>query len=136
MPLLDTTDALDPLNLDTFTFSQTTQVVGSDGIAVRTTSDPIAACGVVTPVKPTSLRRLDDGTRLDAAIDIITRYPLTSGYKKDDETSYEASVVWWEGRAWVVAMLAPFSAFGAGFVHAQCDLLQQMPTSKEPQRSP
>ena len=132
MPLLDVSRAFGILNLDAFTVLSSEMVVGSTGQPASSPLPPARAYGVVIPDK-TSLKRLDDGTRLESALEIYTRYPLTAGWKTDDVTSKPADVVRWHGRQWVVAMVEDFSAFGAGYLHVACDLLPQMPTSQEPQ---
>jgi len=132
MPRLNVSRAFNVLNLDKFTVLPSEMVIGTTGQPVSIQARPQTAYGVVVPEK-TSLKRLDDGTRLESCIDIYTRYPLTPGWKTDDVTSKPADVVQWHGRNWVVAMVEDFSAFGAGYLHAACDLLPQMPTSQEPQ---
>ena len=132
MPQLDVSEAFDVLNLDVFYVYSAAMTVGSTGQPINAVAAPIKAYGVVEPDK-TTLKRMDDGTRLEGAIDIYTRYPLTAGIKTDDMTSKPADVVRWHGRLWVVAAVEDFSAFGAGYLHAACDLLPQMPTAQEPQ---
>ena len=132
MPFLDVSEAFSIENVDSFVVLSSAMVIGATGQPASTLARPQTAYGVVVPEK-TSLKRLDDGTRLESCIDIYTRYPLTPGWKTDDVTSKPADVVQWHGRNWVVAMVEDFSAFGAGYLHAACDLLPQMPTSQEPQ---
>jgi len=135
MPLLDVSDALDVLNMDRFSVVSSAMAVGATGQAATTLAAPVTAYGVVTPEK-SSLERMADGTRLAACIDVYTLYPLTAGIKTDDATSRPADLVLWHGRTWVVAMVEDFSGFGAGYLHAVCDLVQQMPTAQEPQQVP
>ena len=134
MPLLSVWEALDPLSLDSFVVTRTSMVVGSNGQAVLT-PQTYSAYGVVTPAG-SDLKRSADGSRLTGAIEVITRFQLTGGYKSDDVTSVPADVILWHGRNWTVAMVSDYSGFGRGYLRAQCDLLELMSTVQEPQQAP
>lgn len=128
MATLDVSDVLsDPDFASSFTVTSTT-VSMATGVPVPTIAAPVAASGVVIPGK-SSLRRLDDGSRLISFVDIYTQYPLTSGIKTDDANSRIADIVTWRGRAYTVASVEDYSDFGAGFLHISADLLPLNPTS-------
>lgn len=126
---LDVSDVInDPDFQSSFTVTSTTRVVGLNGrpILPYTVTGPTAALGVVIPGK-SSLRRLDDGSRIEAFIDIWTQYPLTGGTKASDTTSRAADIITWRGRSYTVAMVEDYSDFGAGFLHVSADLLPLNP---------
>ena len=129
MPNLDVTEVLsDPDFVDTFTVVSTTRVIGSDGNATSTAGSPRTGYGVVIPGK-SSLRRLDDGSRVEAFIDVYTTFSLTQGVKSTDTSSTAADVITWRGRRYTVAQVENWTGFGAGFVHASCDLLDLNPAA-------
>ena len=129
MPSMDFSDVIASQEFaDVFTVVSTTSVVSDQGVATNTPGSPVSASGVVVPGK-SSLRRLDDGTRVAAYIDIYTTYPLVGGIKTNDTNSQIADVVTWHGRQFTVVAVEDYSAFGAGFIHASCDLLALNPTA-------
>lgn len=131
MARLDVSDVInDPDFQSSFTVTSTTRTIGPNGrpILPNTVTGPTAAVGVVIPGK-SSLRRLDDGSRIEAFIDIWTQYPLTAGTKANDTTSRAADIITWRGRSYTVAMVEDYSDFGAGFLHVSADLLPLNPAS-------
>lgn len=129
MPALDFSDVLaSPEFADSFSVVSTTRAIGTDGVAADTPAAPVPLWGPVIPGK-SSLRRLDDGSRVVAYIDVYAAYPLSAGVKSDDATSRDADVVTWHGRQYTVIAVEDYSAFGAGWVHASCDLLSLSPTA-------
>lgn len=133
MPQIDVSDAFDIDTMDHFGVISSTLSVAT-GLSVVTPAAAVGAWGVVIPNKST-IRRMDDGTRLAANIDVYTQYPLTAGFKNDDTISDPADIVVWHGRQWTVAAVEDFSTYGAGFLHASCDLKPLMPTVQEPQQT-
>lgn len=129
MPDLDFSDVLaSPEFVDSFSVVSTTRVISSGGVASDTPATPVQTSGVVIPGK-SSLRRLDDGSRVVAYIDIYTAYPLSAGVKTNDVNSRDADVIAWHSRQFTVIAVEDYSAFGAGWVHASCDLLTLSPTA-------
>jgi hypothetical protein len=129
MPTLDVTEVLgSPEFQDNFLVTQTAFVIGAGGTGSSTVTGPFAAQGVVIPGK-SSLQRNSDGERVTAYLDVYTTYPLTNGLKTDDVSSREADIVTWRGRQFTVMGIDDFTNFGAGFIHASCDLLPLNPKS-------
>lgn len=129
MASLDVSDVLsDPDFQSSFQVTSTTRIVGASGRPTNTTTGPVPALGVVQPGKST-MRRLDDGSRITAFIDIWTQYPLTAGTKASDSSSRAADVIAWHGRQFTVAMVEDWTDFGAGYLHAECDLLPLNPAA-------
>ena len=126
MPDLDVTEVLsDPDFADTFTIISTSRSMAT-GVPVDTAAAPVSASGVIIPGK-SNLRRADDGSRLDAYIDIYTQATLTNGFKTDDSNSQLADVVAWRNRSYTVMVIEDWSNYGQGFIKASCDLLALNP---------
>lgn len=125
MPDLDVSEVLDdPMFQDQFAVISSARVINANGVAVDNAPSYSPPCfGVVIPNKST-LQRLDDGSRLSASIDIYTRTNLTAGYKFDDVKSFNADIVVWENRKYVVSGVEDWSKYGDGFYHVSADLTQ------------
>ena len=115
--------------LDTITITSRTNVIGTNGVSVAGTPTVSTLRAVVIPGR-SNLRRLDDGSRLTANIDVYVQgSALTTGHRVDDASERLADVVTWHGRNFVVAAVEDFSAFGPGFTKASCDLIQLNPSA-------
>lgn len=130
MPTLDFSDVL-----DSFEFSDVISVltmrkrIGDDGFSApiaRMLTPDVSA--IVVPGK-SNLRRLEDGTRVEAYIEVFTAFPLSTGGRYNDATERVADIVTWHGRQYTVVAVEDFSAFGAGFIKASCDLQQLNPSA-------
>lgn len=129
MPSMDFSEVLAaPEFTDTITITSATRTIGTDGVAVLATTTTTDATAVVIPGKA-SLRRLDDGTRVSAYIDVYTQAALSMGGRIDNANERVADVVTWHGRTYVVAAVEDYSAFASGFVKASCDLVILNPTA-------
>lgn len=118
MPTLDVTDVLlSPEFLDTtLVVKRNEQTVDDDGFAVnKTTVTPFG--GVVTVDRSLEARRMQAGQVINGAILIITTYRLSSG-----NTGIDADIVTYRGRDYRVTFVDPYTAYGAGFVQAHCEL--------------
>ena len=107
---------------DTFTITSVNKQVndfGEIGVDAEITTK---ALGVVIPGKG-NLRRLDDGSRVTAYIEVYTRVPLTTGIHSGDQAFRDADIVIWHGNKYTVVATEDYSRFGRGFVKASCDLL-------------
>ena len=71
--------------------------------------------------------RMADGTRVQSFIDVYTKYRLTQSYKSNDTVSVPSDIVIWHGCQYTVIRMNDWTSYGAGFVHASCDLLQLNP---------
>ncbi|AER32354.1 MULTISPECIES: hypothetical protein [Pantoea] len=119
MPDLDVTDILfDPDFCDTtLVVKRRSMAVNDDGFGKNTvTSSPFA--GVVTVDKSLESRRLEAGQVVHGAILIVTTERLTQG-----QTGRDADIVTYQGRDYRVSFVDPYTAYGAGFVQAHCELL-------------
>jgi hypothetical protein len=107
---------------DTIGITSETKIIGAGGVSATASTTTTITSAIVVPGKG-SLRRLDDGTRVTAFIDVYLRGDaLTSGHRIDDVSERVADVVTWHGAAYVVCATEDYSSFGAGFIHASCDL--------------
>lgn len=119
MPDLDVTDILfDPDFCDTtLVVKRRSMAVDDDGFGKNTvSSSPFA--GVVTVDKALESRRLEAGLVVHGAILIVTTERLTQG-----QTGRDADIVTYQGRDYRVSFVDPYTAYGAGFVQAHCELL-------------
>lgn len=119
MPTLDMSDVLLPPEfLDTtLTVTRNEQTLDDDGFAVnKKTVTPFG--GVVTVDRSLEARRMQAGQVIGGAILIVTIFHLTSG-----NTGIDADVVTYRGRDYRVTFVDPYTAYGAGFVQAHCELL-------------
>lgn len=101
---------------DDFSVIRNVQVVDATGIA---TAQPqtYSTYGVVGPASGAQLQLLPDEQRTEAAIRVITPFPLTP----PTETT-EADLVAWQGRFYRVTLLNPYTNWGNGFSDATCTL--------------
>lgn len=119
MPDLDVTDILfDPDFCDTtLTVTRRVRSVDDDGFGhnAHTTA---SFSGVVTVDKSLESRRMEAGILISGAILIVTTERLTQG-----QTARDADIVTYQGRDYRVTFVDPYTAYGAGFVQAHCELL-------------
>lgn len=119
MPTLDVTDVLlSPEFLDTtLTVKRNAQTVDADGFPSNAhTVMPFG--GVVTVDRSLEARRMQAGQVINGAILIVTVFRLTSS-----NTGLDADIVTYRGREYRVTFVDPYTAYGAGFVQAHCELL-------------
>ena len=118
MPTLDVTDVLlAPEFLDTtLVVKRNEQTVDDDGFP-KNISTETSFGGVVTVDRSLEARRMQAGQVINGAILIITTYRLSSG-----NTGIDADIVTYRGRDYRVTFVDPYTAYGAGFVQAHCEL--------------
>lgn len=118
MPTLDVTEVLlSPEFLDTtLVVKRSEQTVDNDGFAQNTVTQTQFA-GVVTVDRSLEAKRMQAGQVINGAILIVTTYRLTSG-----NTGVDADIVTYRGREYRVTFVDPYTAYGAGFVQAHCEL--------------
>lgn len=119
MPNLDVTDVLlDPDFCDmSLVVKRNTQTVDADGFATNTVIEKGFA-GVVTVDRSLESRRMMSGNVIGGAILIVTVERLTQG-----QTGRDADIVTYQNRDYRVTFVDPYTAYGAGFVQAHCELL-------------
>ncbi|GAB2938243.1 head-tail adaptor [Hafnia psychrotolerans] len=119
MPNLDVTEILfDPDFADfSLVVTRNTQTVDRQGFA---TNNPASATftGVVTVDRSLEARRMQAGQVVTGAILIVTTERLTQG-----QTGRDADIVTYQNRDYRVTFVDPYTAYGAGFVQAHCELL-------------
>lgn len=119
MPNLDVTDVLfDPDFCDmSLRVKRNLQTVDTDGFATNTVTEKGFA-GVVTVDRSLESRRMMSGNVIGGAILIVTTERLTQG-----QTGRDADIVTYQNRDYRVTFVDPYTAYGAGFVQAHCELL-------------
>ncbi|CND92620.1 Uncharacterised protein [Yersinia rohdei] len=119
MPNLDVTDVLfDPDFCDmSLVVKRNIQAVDADGFTTNTVTEKGFA-GVVTVDRSLESRRMMSGNVIGGAILIVTVERLTQG-----QTGRDADIVTYQNRDYRVTFVDPYTAYGAGFVQAHCELL-------------
>ena len=119
MPNLDVTDVLfDPDFCDmSLRVKRNLQTVDADGFATNTVTEKGFA-GVVTVDRSLESRRMMSGNVIGGAILIVTVERLTQG-----QSGRDADIVTYQNRDYRVTFVDPYTAYGAGFVQAHCELL-------------
>ena len=126
---LDFDDVLDSDEfLDEIIVTANHGVVGAGGLDVETPTRPVKLRAIVVPGK-SNLRRMSDGSRVTAYIEIYTNYPLSAGYKTTDASFRDADTILWHQRNFACMVIEDYSAFGPGFIKAGCDLIDLVPKS-------
>lgn len=120
MPLLDVTEVLlDPDFVDTtLVCHRQIQSRDDDNFTTNTQQD-IPFSGVVTVDRSLEARRMAAGQNINGAILIVTQFRLTQG-----QPGLDADVVTYRGREYRVTFIDPYTAYGAGFVQAHCELME------------
>ncbi|QTL40910.1 head-tail adaptor [Xenorhabdus budapestensis] len=119
MPFLDMSDILlDPDFVDTsLVCHRNTQTTDEDGFTTNT-AQSIPFTGVVTVDRALEARRMEAGQTISGAILIVTQFRLTQG-----QPGLDADIVTYQGRQYRVTFVDPYTAYGAGFVQAHCELM-------------
>lgn len=119
MPNLDVTDVLfDPDFCDThLVVTRRFQQTDADGITTSAEKKS-GFSGVVTVDRSLENRRMQAGQVIGGAILVVTTERLSNG-----ETGRDADIVTYQNRDYRVTFVDPYTAYGAGFVQAHCELL-------------
>ncbi|CAK8737755.1 hypothetical protein SODG_007525 [Sodalis praecaptivus] len=119
MPNLDVTDVLfDPNFCDPhLVVTRRLQQTDADGITTSA-EEHSGFSGVVTVDRSLENRRMQAGQVISGAILVVTTERLSSG-----ETGRDADIVTYQNRDYRVTFVDPYTAYGAGFVQAHCELL-------------
>ncbi|WP_433586985.1 head-tail adaptor [Providencia alcalifaciens] len=120
MPLLDVSEILlDPDFVDmSLVCHRSTQVTDDDGFTTNSAQN-LHFAGVVTVDRSLEAKRMEAGQAIGGAILIVTQFRLTQGYQGVD-----ADIVTYQGRKYRVTFVDPYTAYGAGFVQAHCELME------------
>ncbi|EPH3099962.1 head-tail adaptor [Providencia stuartii] len=120
MPLLDVSEILlDPDFVDmSLVCHRSTQVTDDDGFT-KNNMQNLPFAGVVTVDRSLEAKRMEAGQAIGGAILIVTQFRLTQGYQCVD-----ADIVTYQGRKYRVTFVDPYTAYGAGFVQAHCELME------------
>lgn len=118
MPNLDVSDVL--LDPDFWTndlvCNRQSVVVGDNGRSQESKTSTTFA-GVVTTNNGLNMDRRPDGTLIKGAINIHTKFALSSG---DSES--KADEIVWRGKTYIVSQVLDNLHYGQGFVKAICEL--------------
>lgn len=119
MPFLDVTDVLSDPDFCDFSLivTRNSQSVDADGFATNTPVKKQFA-GVVTVDKSLESRKMAAGQLISGAILVVTTERLIAG-----QTGNDADIVTYQNRDYRVTFVDPYTAYGAGFVQAHCELL-------------
>ncbi|WP_208951192.1 head-tail adaptor [Rahnella sp. ChDrAdgB13] len=119
MPNLDVTEILSDPDFADFSLvvTRNIQTVDRQGFAANTPTSTTFT-GVVTVDRSLEARRMQEGQVVTGAILIVTTERLTQG-----QTGRDADIVTYQNRDYRVTFVDPYTAFGAGFVQAHCELL-------------
>ncbi|OEY95987.1 hypothetical protein BJD20_12825 [Acinetobacter proteolyticus] len=118
MARLDVSDVLlDPDFMDTgIVCNRTAVIVGNNGRSQETITTTTFA-GVVTTNSGLNMDRRPDGTLIKGAINIHTKFALSSG-----NTETKADEIVWQGKTYIVSQVLDNLHYGQGFVKAICEL--------------
>lgn len=104
---------LDPMLASTFSVVSRVEVVNAYGESTTVNKQANGIIGVITATSPADLQRLDDNERGARNYTVITRYRLNSA-----ANSLQPDLILFQNDTFIVRMLMPYTAFGAGWVKA------------------
>jgi len=119
MPTLDVTEVLfDPDFCDiNLWVTRQEQYVDNNGRGVNN-KVKTQFSGVVTVDRSLENRRMQSGQAIGGAILVVTTSRLSNG-----QAGRDADIVTYQNRDYRVTFVDPYTAYGAGFVQAHCELL-------------
>ncbi|PHM39272.1 head-tail adaptor [Xenorhabdus mauleonii] len=119
MPFLDVTEVLfDPDFCDpSLTYKRRQSVIDADGFP-STRETVFHFSGVVTVDRSVEAQIRMSGQTVTGNILIVTTERLTAG-----ETGRIGDIVTYQNREYLVKSVDPYTAYGAGFVQAHCELM-------------
>lgn len=119
MPTLDVTDVLfDPEFCDTtLIYTRREILIDADGIT-STKESTHSFFGVVTVDSAIEAQIRTSGQLVSGRILVVTTTRLTAG-----ETDKIGDIVTYQNRQYLVKSVDPYTAYGAGFVQAHCELM-------------
>lgn len=120
MPQLDVSFlTTDPDFSEALTIIRRTQSAGSNGRAITTETEIIPApFGVVTPGAVSPVYRAAEYESAGDAISVCTNFVLRSA-----QAGHLPDILVWRGSRYYVQKIMDYSQFGAGFVVAECGLI-------------
>src|ERR1700757_3909020 len=128
MAELDVSELMnDPDFVSTFYVTRTQQVVDAHGRAQDGTASRQKLIGVVLPISARTMNIMQDSINVNGAIEIYTKYRL-----EGPSQTTKPDTVEWQGNTYLVANVQPYTAFGAGHVHAVCQLRDLVAPSPSP----
>ena len=108
---------LDPKLVSRGIICHRTEVVMGDNGRGQKTETTHTFSGVVTTNDGSKMDRRPDGTLIKGAINIHTRFVLSSG-----DADHQADEITWKGRRYIVSQVLDNTHYGRGFVKAICEL--------------
>lgn len=130
MPLLDVSEVLlDPDFMDdSLVCHRQVQTLDEDNFA-QNTAQEIPFSGVVTVDRSLEARRMMAGQSIAGAILIVTSFRLTQGVRQDGNgRMLDADIVTYDGYDYRVTFVDPYRRYGAGFLQAHCELVEERTT--------
>lgn len=113
MPLLDVSDALDPVMLDCFSVQRRVQTINQNGRNVPGTKEYVYVYGVVGPTSPSDLDRTPDLQTMPKTISVVTKFSL-----QGPSPDYNPDLIVWAGDTYVVRNIEDWSRYGRGYIRA------------------
>lgn len=128
MPDIDVSDLMLDSDIagESFTVIRRQETVGANGAStLATTTLPLAGdpliVGSITPTGDNSLVRQEAFQTQASTVTVITAFRLRGASKDGAGNSFQPDIiVRADGSQYLVASLKPWTAFGAGFIEAEC----------------
>lgn len=98
------------------------QAVNNYGESVDA-NDPIAIIGSAYPTGSNSLVREAAFSSQTDTITVCVRYPISGPSEDAQGKKYDADIIGWKGNFYIVKDVNNFSAYGPGFVEAECEAI-------------
>jgi len=127
MPLLDVTEAFDPLFMDTCTVYRILETIGQNGRVFRTSTPNYGVQAVIVPSSPQDRQRLPDYQLMQKSITLYSYSFRFQGPAIDPVTGTKTThpdEIDWHGSRFVVRHLEDYSGYGQGFVMAIAESIQ------------
>lgn len=100
------------------TYLRRSESVDTHGRTVLASASPITFTGVVTSDKGDILERTDSSSRVHGTIIIHTPTVL-----RIDGEGFDADIVTWNGKNYLVTDINDYSTYGRGFIVATCSIV-------------
>ena len=92
------------------------QVIGTDGVATYVENPAVPLSCVIQPAGLTQQQKADL-SNVTASVNVWTTTRLNTVTE-----NYEADQILWQGKRYMVMVVEDWTAFGAGFIRATCEL--------------
>lgn len=106
--------------VDIFAVQRRLENVGANGRSALTLVTFNTVAGVVVPDGDNRLKRESDNQTQKQTISVITKFMLQGASLDGVPQNYQPDIVIWHGNSYIVDNIEPYSAYGPGFVDAEC----------------